>query len=151
NKEIMFSEQARHMFGFDRETRVTLGLLESRVHPEDQALLAEKVALSRADLYNHSFEYRLQMPNGTIKYLRMNTCGTRGRRGRLESVGAIHDVTERRLSEEALGNVQSELAHMTRVASLGALTASIAHEVNQPLSGIITNANTCLRMLSADP
>src|SRR6202140_5291237 len=58
---------------------------------------------------------------------------------------------ERRLSEEALSKVSSELAHVARVTSLGALTASIAHEVNQPLSGIITNANTCLRMLAADP
>ena len=51
----------------------------------------------------------------------------------------------------ALGEVRSELAHVVRVASLGALTASIAHEVNQPLSGILTNASTCLRMLAADP
>lgn len=150
-REIMFSEQARRMFEFDRETRVTLGLLASRVHPEDQALLAEKVALSSEDIYNHSLEYRLQMPDSAIKYLRMNTYGRRDRGGGLEYVGAIQDVTERRLSEEAVGKVRSELAHMTRVASLGALTASIAHEVNQPLAGIITNANTCVRMLSADP
>jgi len=58
---------------------------------------------------------------------------------------------ERALSEAALDKLRSELAHVTRVMSLGALTASIAHEVNQPLSGIITNASTCLRMLDADP
>jgi len=58
---------------------------------------------------------------------------------------------ERALSEAALDKLRSELAHVTRVMSLGALTASIAHEVNQPLSGIITNASTCLRMLNADP
>jgi PAS domain S-box-containing protein len=58
---------------------------------------------------------------------------------------------ERRLSEETLSRVRSELAHVARVQSLGVLTASIAHEVNQPLSGIITNASTCLRMLAANP
>jgi signal transduction histidine kinase len=58
---------------------------------------------------------------------------------------------ERRVSEDALSKAQSDLAHVGRVTSLGALTASIAHEVNQPLSGIITNASTCLRMLAADP
>ena len=57
----------------------------------------------------------------------------------------------RRLSEEALSKARSELAHVARVTSLGVLTASIAHEVNQPLSGIVTNASTCLRMLAADP
>jgi PAS domain S-box-containing protein len=58
---------------------------------------------------------------------------------------------ERRLADETLNRVRSELAHVTRVGSLGVFTASIAHEVNQPLSGIITNASTCLRMLAADP
>src|SRR5271167_4764568 len=58
---------------------------------------------------------------------------------------------ERRLSEETLNRVRSELAHVARVNSLGVLTASIAHEVNQPLTGIITNAGACLEMLAADP
>jgi PAS domain S-box-containing protein len=65
--------------------------------------------------------------------------------------GYLRDITERRQAEEALSRARSELAHVTRVTSLGVLTASIAHEVNQPLSGIITNASTCLRMLAADP
>jgi C4-dicarboxylate-specific signal transduction histidine kinase len=63
----------------------------------------------------------------------------------------MQDVTVRRLAEEALGKARSELAHATRIMSLGVLTASIAHEVNQPLSGIITNASTCVRMLDGDP
>jgi PAS domain S-box-containing protein len=61
------------------------------------------------------------------------------------------DITQQKLSEEALTKARSELAKVTSITSLGVLTASIAHEVNQPLSGIITNAGTCLRMLSADP
>jgi C4-dicarboxylate-specific signal transduction histidine kinase len=63
----------------------------------------------------------------------------------------VQDVTERRLSEFALDKLRSELAHVSRVATLGALAASIAHEVNQPLSGIVTNSSTCLRMLAEDP
>jgi PAS domain S-box-containing protein len=61
------------------------------------------------------------------------------------------DVTRRHLAEAALDKARSELAHVARVTALSALTASIAHEVNQPLSGIVTNASTCLRMLDADP
>jgi PAS domain S-box-containing protein len=61
------------------------------------------------------------------------------------------DITERKQAEEALGRARSELSNVVRVSSLGVLTASIAHEVNQPLSGILTNASTCLRMLSAAP
>jgi signal transduction histidine kinase len=68
-----------------------------------------------------------------------------------EGVAFVLDLTSQKRSEEALGQARSELAHVARVASLGVLTASIAHEVNQPLSGIITNASTCLRMLDAAP
>ena len=75
----------------------------------------------------------------------------RDRKGQLEYVGAVQDVTQRRSSEEALSQARSDLAHVARISSLGVLTASIAHEVNQPLSGIVTNASTCLRMLAADP
>ena len=66
-------------------------------------------------------------------------------------VGAVQDVTASKMAQEALNRAGAELAHVSRVTSLSALTASIAHEVNQPLSGIITNASTCLRMLDANP
>ncbi len=97
------------------------------------------------------YEHRLLMPDHSIKHLHLVAHATRNRNGQLEYIGAVQDVTKRRLSEEALEDVRSELAHVSRIASLGALTASIAHEVNQPLSGILTNASTCLRMLAADP
>ncbi len=69
----------------------------------------------------------------------------------VEFVGAVRDVTEQRLAEDALHEARAELAHVARANTVGALTASIAHEVNQPLSGIVTNANTCLRLLAEDP
>src|SRR5262249_12919942 len=65
--------------------------------------------------------------------------------------GVFKDIPESRLPGEALTSPRSELAHVAGVTTLNALTASIAHEVNQPLSGIITNASTCLRMLDGDP
>jgi C4-dicarboxylate-specific signal transduction histidine kinase len=65
--------------------------------------------------------------------------------------GINTDIHDRRLSEEALSEARAELANVTRVTSLGVLTASIAHEVNQPLSGIMTNAGACLRLLSTEP
>jgi len=93
----------------------------------------------------------LHHADGSVKYLHIVAHSVCDEAGRPDYIGAVQDVTERRLSEEALGKVRSELAHVARVTSLGALTASITHEVNQPLSGIITNASTCLRMLAADP
>jgi len=91
------------------------------------------------------------MPDQSIKYMHAVAHSTRDQNGQSEYMASVQDVTARRLAEEARDKAQSELASVARVMSLGALTASIAHEVNQPLSGIITNASTCLRMLGADP
>jgi PAS domain S-box-containing protein len=68
-----------------------------------------------------------------------------------EGVAFVVDLTERKRTREALNRAGAELAHVSRMSALSALTASIAHEVNQPLAGIITNASTCLRMLDATP
>src|SRR5208282_1027052 len=95
--------------------------------------------------------YRALMPDFSVKYLHLVAHSARDKDGQLGYIGAIQDITQRHLAEEALGKARSEIAHMARVTTLGALTASIAHEVSQPLSGIVTNSYTCLRMLSADP
>src|SRR6266478_5088447 len=149
--EITFSEELYRIFEFDYDAPVMLEQIIGRVHPEDIPLLSEKMDLARRNINDHDYAIRLRMPDGRVKYLRTKSYGIRDRDGRLEHVGAIQDATEHRLSEEALAKVSSELAHVTRVSSLGVLTASIAHEINQPLSGIVTNASTCLRMLAADP
>jgi PAS domain S-box-containing protein len=148
--EITFSEGACRIFEFEQDAPVTLEGIGSRVHAEDIPLWSEKIKGARGGS-GQDYEIRLRMPDGSVKYLHTISHGTRDQAGRLEIIGAVQDITRRRLSEEALGKVRSELAHMARVSSLGVLTASIAHEINQPLSGIVTNASTCLRMLAADP
>jgi signal transduction histidine kinase len=149
-EEITWSEQVYSIFELDPGSPVTLGLIGSRVHPEDIPLLYDMVERAKAGK-DFEYEHRLLLPENRVKYLHLVGHGTRDKDGQTEYIGAVQDVTERRLSEEALGKLRSELAHVARVTSLGALTASIAHEVNQPLSGIVTNASTCLRMLAADP
>jgi C4-dicarboxylate-specific signal transduction histidine kinase len=149
--EITWSEQLYRIFGFDQGALVTPELIGSRVHPEDIPLLHDIIERARGAGTDFECEYRLQMPDESVKHLHMVAHGTRDEDGRLEYIGAVQDVTARRLSEQALRKAQSELAHVARATALSALTASIAHEVNQPLSGIITNASTCLRMLAADP
>ena len=89
--------------------------------------------------------------SGAVKHVRGVAHVIEQVEGRPMFIGALQDVTESMVAEEALNRARSELAHVARVTTLSALTASIAHEVNQPLSGIITNASTCLRMLDADP
>lgn len=149
--ELAFSEELRHIFEFDPKSVVTLEQVRARVHPEDVPLLSAQMDRVRAGQGYSGYEIRLRMPDNRVKYLRTFGRVVRHQDGRLECLAAIQDVTDRRLADEALSEARSDLAHVTRVSSLGALTASIAHEVNQPLAGIITNASTCLRMLAADP
>lgn len=149
--EITWSEQIYRIFEFDPSVRVTLELIGDRVHPDDMPMMFDMIERARSDGGDFEYDHRLQMPNGSVKYLHLIGHGTRDEDGHLEYIGAVRDVTIARLAEQALDEARSELARVARVASLGALTASIAHEVNQPLSGIVTNASTCLRMLAADP
>jgi C4-dicarboxylate-specific signal transduction histidine kinase len=97
------------------------------------------------------FEHRLLMPNGSVKYVRVvGHPSIKEKSGNVEFMGAITDMTERKQSEEALEKAYAELAHVTRVATVGELTGSIAHEVNQPLAAIVNNANACLSWLTAN-
>jgi PAS domain S-box-containing protein len=150
--EMTWSEEASRIFELDQIAPETNELFRSRVHPEDFPFLREMMDRARGgDGIDFEYEHRLVMPDHRVKYVSMACEGIRGQDGQLEYIAAVQDVTQRRLSEEALAKARSELARVARITSLGALTASIAHEVNQPLSGIITNASTCLRMLAADP
>ncbi len=148
--EFIWSEQVYRIFEIEPAVQMSFELVSSRVHPADRYLMEDLMgrALTGKDL---SYDLRLLMSDGKVKYIYLTAHGTRDPKGRLEYIGAVQDVTERHEAEEAVGKLRAELAHVARVNSLGAVTASIAHEINQPLAGIVTNANTCLRMLSADP
>lgn len=151
--EVTWSDQLYRIYEFEVGVPVTLELIGTRVHPEDMSLLAKMKMVHQAQGGANRFEwqYRLMMPDHSIKYLHAVARATRDENGEVEYVAAVQDVTVRRLSEQALDKARAEFTHVARVTSLGVLTASMAHELNQPLSGIITNANTCLRMLAADP
>ena len=148
--ETTWSDEVYHIFGVEPGVPLTDALLDSRIHPGDAAMWAEAMNRARSG-EGFSLDYRLLMPDGSVKYLHQTAHTTHDGQGRVEYIGAVQDVTERAQSEQVLDKVRSELTHVSRAASLGALTASIAHEVNQPLSGIMTNAGTCLRMLDAIP
>jgi signal transduction histidine kinase len=149
--EVTWSDETYRIFEVDRSVPASLDLFLSRVHPDDMPRVLEMIGLAQHGGTGYDYEYRIVVPNGSGKYLHVVAHGTRSLDGEVEFIGAIRDVTEHRLSQQALDKARAALAHMSRVTSLGALTASIAHEINQPLSGIITNASACLRMLAADP
>lgn len=148
---IEFSEQTYRMYGLDAGEALTLERILGLTHPEDRSLLQEMIDRARGLGSDLDYQYRVQLPDLAVKHFHLVAHGTRGKGGELEYIGAIQDITQRRRSEETLGKVRSELAHVARVTSLGVLTASIAHEVNQPLAAIVTNASTCLRLLATEP
>lgn len=147
---ITWSEQLYRIFEIEPGLKVTMEMIAARFYPGDLHLLREMIerAQEGKDL---ELAPRLLLPGGSVKYLQIRAHATRDPQGSLDYIGAAQDLTERRQSEDALLALRTELAHLSRVNSLGALTASIAHEINQPLAGIVTNASTGLRMLSADP
>jgi PAS domain S-box-containing protein len=148
--EMAWSKEVYRLFEVDEGEPVTLALVANRVHPDDVTAFRQMLERQR-DGGDFEYDTRLRMPNGCIKYVHVVAHATQHSNGDLEYVAAIQDVTGRRLSEEALERARSELARVARITAASALTASIAHEVNQPLSGVITNAGTTLRMLTDDP
>jgi signal transduction histidine kinase len=113
------------------------------------------VFLERPDEGSHfDVDFRIVLPGGAIKYIRSTGHPVRNISGDLlEYVGTSIDVTERKRADEErerLRQVQADLAHLSRVTTMGELTASLAHEIRQPISAAVTNAKTCLRWLSRD-
>lgn len=149
--EITWSAELYRLFALEPEAPVTLERIYARTHPDDYRVLTEVLSRARRDGADFDYEQRLLLPDGTLKHIRVVAVATRNPHGELEYIGAVQDVTEQRRSEAALDRARSELARVARATSLGALAASIAHEVNQPLSGIVLNASAGLRMLAADP
>jgi PAS domain S-box-containing protein len=122
------------------------------VHPEDAARTSQLFAGSIARGIPFHIEQRLRRHDGVYRWFGMRGTPAREASGQIARwYVLLTDTQERRQAEETLEKLRSEIARLSRISSLGLLTASIAHEVSQPLSGILTNANTCLRMLAAGP
>jgi PAS domain S-box-containing protein len=148
--EIFWSEEGFRIFGFDSTTRPSIELLLARVHPDDYALVQRVIDRAKNDRQDFAFEHRLQLPGGTVKHVRVVARAMRSETDNVDFVGAVMDVTSIKLAEIELQSTRTELAHVMRVTSLGELTASIAHEVNQPLGAVVANAEACLGWLDRE-
>jgi C4-dicarboxylate-specific signal transduction histidine kinase len=134
----------------DASTKMSMPLLRAHVHQDDLPFVDDMIRRSREQATGFEVQLRLRLPHQSIKHLQINARRQHSADTQLHFLGTIQDVTRRHQSEETLGNIRCELARVARISSLGAMTASIAHEVNQPLSGIMTNASICLEMLGTD-
>ena len=148
--ELIWSDEAFRIMGYDRTARPSIELVFKRVHPEDIQNVEHMVSRATREGMNVDFEHRLLMSDGSVKHVYVVLETVRPDPENREFVGTVMDITARKQAEEAVSRAQAELAHVTRVTTLGELTASIAHEINQPLSAIGTNADASLRWLARD-
>jgi len=146
--EVFWSKETYRIMGVDENVKPTIDLLLQRVHPDDRKLVQMQLDRAARGEQDYDYEYRLLMPDGAVKHIHVRAHRQMHEPGDEELVGALMDVTDTRKAQEALQVAQAELAHVTRVITLGEMSASIAHEVNQPLAAIVTNAETGLRWLN---
>ena len=148
--EIIWSEETFRIFGYDKAPSVTLDMVFQRIHPDDRARAKQTIDRASSDGKDFDHGYRLLLPDGSVKHVHATAHAATDASGGTEFVGAVTDVTARKRAEEELHEAQAGLAHVTRVTALGELAASIAHEVNQPLAAVVTNAAACLRWLDRE-
>src|SRR5438309_737318 len=148
--EILWSDETFRIFQYDRTTIRTVELILQRIHPEDAGLVKQIIERASQDGKDFDYECRLAMPDGSIKYVHVVARAVRDESGGIEFIGAVTDITDRKQAEEALRQAQADLAHVSRVTTMGELTASLAHEVNQPITAVVADASACLRWLTRD-
>jgi PAS domain S-box-containing protein len=149
---LHLSEEWYRIYGFDpEEGMITWEKRLERIHPDDRAGQQQAIYRAINEKSDYEVEYRIILPSGTIRHLHSVGHPVLDASGNLvQFVGSSTDITERRQAEEALRQAQADLARISRITTMGELTASLAHEVNQPIAAAVTDANTCLRWLNRD-
>src|SRR5712664_317927 len=151
---IFWSQETFRIYECNPEkTTPSWSFILERVHPEDRSGVEQRAKResTRKDMPDSEGDFRIVFPDGKIKHLHSIAHPVMNEAGEIiEVVGTTMDITERKLTEEALRQAQADLAHVSRVTTMGELTASLAHEVNQPIGAAVTNANTCIRWLARD-
>ena len=139
--ELWMSDSARTLFQFDSETPLDHTAFQDRVHPEDRALRDSAVKRAIETGGGYEIEYRVLLPDGTLRWIGARArCVAGDNRKGARLIGVSIDISPRKLAEAEALRQRDELSHLSRVALMGEMSASIAHELNQPLAGILSNA-----------
>src|SRR5882757_8115051 len=152
---VYWSEENFRIWGFDPQQGLpNRESVLQRIHPEDRGGVIEHVQKAVREGGDYAIEFRIVLPGGTVRHNQGLGHPVFSASGELtEVVGTQLDVTEHKRAEEErerLRQVQADLAHINRVTTMGELTASLAHEIKQPIAAAVTNAKTCLRWLGRD-
>ena len=139
------NQRFREYTGFTLEAGLGWGWMNA-FHPEDRAEEEWRAAFTAGEPFGK--EARLRRADGVYRWFLLRAAPLRDERGNVVKwYGTTTDIEDRTRAEEALQEAQNKLAHVTRTQAMGELAATIAHEVNQPLTAIVTNANFSLRQL----
>ena len=142
------SEKGRLMYGFDSNLALTLDLILSRVHPDDRAKVKAEYDRTSALYGSFESEHRLLLPHGRVRWVIMRGRFLKDENGNpLETIGVTVDVSAQKEADLQLHTQRDEVAHRNRVSLMGEMTASFAHELNQPLAAIANNAAAGRRVL----
>src|SRR6202048_1045222 len=125
-REILWSEETFRIFEYDRQTRPSVEVILQRVHREDAASVKETVERASQGGRDFDHEYRLVMPNGSVKHVHVVAHAERDKSGELEFVGAVMDVTETKQAEEALRRSEGYLADAQRLTGTGSWAWNVA-------------------------
>jgi PAS domain S-box-containing protein len=149
---LHLSDEWYRIYGFEPEQGAPAwGLRLERVHPEDRGRWQEAIDRAVSEKSDYEVEFRILLPSGTVKHIRsVGHPVLNASADLVQFVGSSTDITDRKHAEEALHQAQADLARISRATTMGELTASLAHEVNQPIAAALTDANTCLRWLMRD-
>jgi PAS domain S-box-containing protein len=148
-RESWMSDKGRELFGFAASEPLSRELFLSRVHPEDREAVDAAIESARAGSKSFEIEYRLLRPDGETRWLISRGRYVRNDRGGVrELMGVAIDITAQVQSDLQLRLQREEMARMSRVSSMGELAASLAHELNQPLTAIASNAAAGRRFLA---
>jgi PAS domain S-box-containing protein len=150
DRKAIWSKETYRILGYDQTVEPSVELVFARIHPDDLQMVQHQFDRAKQGEQNFDFEHRLLMPDGQVKNLHVRAHRVRFDAGPEEIVGAVMDTTEAKRAQQALQAAQAELVHATRVTTLGEMSASITHEVNQPLAGIVTNGEAGLRWLARE-
>ena len=149
--QIWGSERWLRLFGFAPDASVTFENIIQRVHPDDRQGVEREVRRAVADRGEYAAEYRLVLPDNTQRWVTARGRVYPDSHGKpVQMMGATIDITARKQAELEVQQQRGELAHLSRVTMLGELSGSLAHELNQPLTAILSNAQAAQRFLAHD-
>jgi signal transduction histidine kinase len=150
--EFLASERWRKVFGLPDKGRIPQAMVLERLHPDDRGRLLQSIEHAAATGDGFAMEHRVVLDDGSVRWLSTHGRADGGGNGHdFGTRGASIDITARREAAAAAARQQQQLAHLSRVSSLGVLSGALAHELNQPLGIILSNAQAAEVLLEREP